>query len=28
VSGISVIGAGAVIASGTSLDGERYPSGS
>ena len=27
VSGISVIGAGAVIASGTSLDGERYPSG-
>jgi glucose-1-phosphate adenylyltransferase len=28
VSGVSVIGAGAVIASGTSLDGERYPSGS
>ena len=27
VSGVSVIGAGAVIASGTSLDGERYPSG-
>ena len=28
VSGVSVIGAGAVIASGSSLDGERYPSGS
>ena len=28
VSGVSVIGAGAVTASGTSLDGERYPSGS
>jgi NDP-sugar pyrophosphorylase family protein len=28
ISAISVIGAGAVIASGTSLDGERYPSGS
>ena len=28
VSGVSVIGAGAVIASGTLLDGERYPSGS
>jgi len=27
VSGVSVIGAGAVIASGTTLDGERYPSG-
>ena len=27
VSGVSVIGAGAVIASGTALDGERYPSG-
>jgi mannose-1-phosphate guanylyltransferase len=27
VSGVSVIGAGAVTASGTSLDGERYPSG-
>lgn len=28
VSGVSVIGAGALVASGTSLDGERYPSGS
>ena len=28
VSGVSVVGAGAVIASGTSLDGERYPAGS
>ena len=27
VSGVSVIGAGAVIASGTTIDGERYPSG-
>ena len=27
VTGVSVIGAGAVIASGTTLDGERYPSG-
>jgi ADP-glucose pyrophosphorylase len=28
VSGVSVIGADAVIASGSSLDGERYPTGS
>ncbi len=28
VAGVSVIGAGAVIASGTTLDGERYPAGS
>ena len=28
VSGVSVIGADAVIASGTTLDGERYPAGS
>ena len=28
VTGVSVIGADAVIASGTTLDGERYPTGS